>query len=178
MKYTLNDIVQQIKGLGGFESSELLDSLFRQFSESFDKDFDVEEILKSITNEYGEFRNRNLQTSWGNIGSGGYNVIPAEPNGGVCSTLCLTIVGKGFMYRTSLPSKNMISFNKAMLLQSEYWFSCMHINKETLILTTDWAQREFETHYEQLIESYCTSHSKKVFVVEVSKVGLILRYPY
>ena len=178
MIYTLRDIVQQIKNLGGLESAELLDSLFRKFSESFGKDFDVDEVLKNISNEYGEFRIRDSQTSWGNIGSGGFNIIPAQPNGGVCSTLCLTIAGKGFMYRPSPPSRNMISFNKAMLLQSEYWFSCMHINKETLILTPDWAQNEFESHYEKLVESYCRTYAKKVFIVEVSKVGLILRFPY
>jgi hypothetical protein len=177
MKYTLNDIVQQIKGLGGSESAELLDSFFRQFSESFNKDFDVDEILKSITSEYGEFRNRNSETSWGNIGSGGYNVIPTVPNGGVCSTICLTIVREGFS-RTSMSFRNRIGFNKAMLLQAEYWFTCMHINKETLILTPDWSQVEFESRYQNLIESYCITHSKKVFIVEVSKVGLILRYPY
>lgn len=178
MIYKLRDIVQQIENLGGLESAKLLDSLFRQFSESFGKDFDVDEVLKSISNEQAESRNRDIETSWGNIGSGGYNVIPAQPNGGVCSTICLTIASKGFMHRTSLHSRNMISFNKAILLQAEYWFSCMHINKENLILTTDWAQREFEIHYEQLIESYCQNHSKKVFIVEISKVGLILRYPY
>jgi hypothetical protein len=165
MKYTLNDIVQQIKGLGGSESAELLDSFFRQFSESFNKDFDVDEILKSITSEYGEFRNRNSETSWGNIGSGGYNVIPTVPNGGVCSTICLTIVREGFS-RTSMSFRNRIGFNKAMLLQAEYW------------LTPDWSQVEFESRYQNLIESYCITHSKKVFIVEVSKVGLILRYPY
>jgi hypothetical protein len=177
MKYTLNDIIQQIKGLGGFESAQLLDSLFRQFSESFGKDFDVDEVLKSITNEYGEFRNRNSQTSWGNIGSGGYNIIPTEQNGGVCSTICLTIIREGFM-RSAMSLRSKIGINKAMLLLAEYWFTCMHINKETLILTPDWSQLEFESRYQNLVESYCVTHSKKVFLVEVSKVGLILRYPY
>lgn len=65
-----------------------------------------------------------------------------------------------------------------MLLQSEYWFSCLHINKETLILTPDWAQNDFESHYEKLVESYCRTHTIKVVIFEVSKVGLILRNPY
>ena len=177
MIYTLKDIVQQIKGLGGSESAELLDSLFRQFSESFGKDFDVDEILKNITNDQGESRSRDSQTSWGNIGSGGYNVIPAQPNGGVCSTSCVSIVREGFS-RNNMSYRNRIGFNKAMFLLAEYWFTCMHINKETLILTPDWSQDEFESRYQNMIESYCRTHSKQVFIVEVSKVGLILRYPY
>jgi hypothetical protein len=64
------------------------------------------------------------------------------------------------------------------LLLSAYWFACLKINEENLILTPDWNDEDFERNYKPIIDNYCNFNQKKVFIVEVSNGGLFLRYPY
>ena len=69
-------------------------------------------------------------------------------------------------------------FRGIMLEMAAYWFSCLKVNEETLILTSTWDNDIFEGQYKKIIDSYTKTHNKKVFIIEVGPTGFFPRYPY
>ncbi|MFM7079075.1 MAG: hypothetical protein ACKOYC_04705, partial [Bacteroidota bacterium] len=177
MNYTINSAAEQIIKKGGQESAGLLRRIFEEDGRLFEEDFEVEIFFKKLWKLYSGFEGDKPQSKSGVIkpgwsGSGivpgGFNVIPSFNPNGSCASLCLTLVPKGI--KSNGPSgyyskyDNFIDFNKAILLQTSYWFSCLKINKENLFLTPNWDQKIFENQFESVIESYCTNHGKSVFI--------------
>jgi hypothetical protein len=56
------------------------------------------------------------------------------------------------------------------------WFNCLSINQETLILTKDWKQNEFDELYKPVFEAYCSTHRKKAFIIVVTNTRAFLAY--
>lgn len=189
MHESVDRVLRQIRELGGQLSAEALGSFFRQNEKPFGEDFDPEIFFRdTLKRIIGEDRDREVDEDVSPRGariaaSGGFNVIPSPSGPGGCSQLCVTFVSEKlvprFMRRHEgfgriLPR----SLSSALIMLSRYWFDCLHVNQETLILTSYWRSIEFEPDLKYLIEGYTTSHSKKVFIVEVTKSGPFLRYPY
>jgi hypothetical protein len=188
MNQSIKSVKQQIEEIGGYKSSEILSRIFEELNQEIGREFNVEDFFEkllerySLTNETYLSRDVYRSTIWnGNGTNNGFNVIPSNNPNGICSSFCLTIAKEGFKFGLIHPKRikhQKINFLKAMLLLTEYWFACMNINDETLILTPDWNQDDFEMIYQGIIDNYSIFHKKKVFIVEISKVGPILRYPY
>lgn len=183
MNDSIDKTISQVLQNGGEEIARILSDIFENRSEHlFGRDFEPDVFIDDLFRNYGG-NNRDseyplLDPKNGYGSSGEINIIPDNGYRGSCYKICLSFAIKGFSYASRARIRTKKAFNEVMLLQSAYWFSCMGINIENLILTPDWNQLAFESNYQPIIDNYCNFHGKKVFVVEVSKVGLILRYPY
>lgn len=105
---------------------------------------------------------------------GSMNLYPSDKKGS-CQSFCLAIASKKF----DKPRKGMESgFRGIMLEMAAYWFSCLSVNKETLILTSTWDNAVFEESYKKIIDNYTRVHNKRVYIIEVGPTGFFLRYPY
>ena len=176
MNRSLASVLETIKELGGEQSADLLAKIFHE-EFFYAREADLRKSLEDLWEGLSADNHGGLFSQ-----TGGFNLIPAKNNNGTCSRLCMTIIPRGFrgggrFLRNGFQG-NHIGFEWAILLQSAYWFHCMHINQENIIITPDWDQEDFEERYEPVIRSYEQSHNKKIFVLEVAKRGLILRYPY
>lgn len=187
MNQNVKTVQQKIESLGGSQTSQMLSRIFGETNQEFGKDFNVDQFFddlweKNCPSDERWSREIDSTSNWnGNGNNNGYNIIPAVSPNGICATFCLTIIPRGFrMIGPTSSSRrfNRLNFSKAILLLCDYWFACLNINEENLLVTNDWDQVTFENHYENVINSYTTNHNKKVFIIEVSKVGPILRYPY
>jgi hypothetical protein len=142
------------------------------------RDFEPDQVIDDLFGRLGGYEIPGNGTGT----RSGYeiNIIPSNKRPASCCRLCVSFATKGFSYptRARIRTKKAFNFKEVMLMQSAYWFACLGINVENLILTPNWNQQAFESNYQPIIDNYCNIHSNKVFVVEVSKVGLILRYPY
>ena len=173
--------------MGGLQSSVMLSTIFENSLQRIgfkSKEFFDEYVQKNFPDELRRELRRggNMDNGGGFGNNGSFNFIPSAGPNGSCSSCSLTIIADGFgrnslfypiRYRTGR-----ISFVKAILLLSAYWFACLKINEENLILTPDWNDEDFERNYKPIIDNYCNFNQKKVFIVEVSNGGLFLRYPY
>ena len=181
MTQKINATQQQIQAHGGFQSSEMLTRFFGELNQEFGKDFNVDDFFNDLWEKFNQSDERwtrevELNPKWDGSGiNNGFNIIPSTKSNGMCAEFCLTMIPRGFRMA---PSSRRLGFSKAILLLFDYWFACLKINQENLLITSDWDQVSFENHYENVIESYVSNHNKKVFIVEISKVGPILRYPY
>ena len=183
MNDTLSKTISKILQNGGEEVAKILSDLFGNNGDHiFGRDFEPDVFLDDLFRKYGNpdrgFDYPRIESKGGFGSSGGINVIPDNGIPGSCCSLCVSFATRGFSYSSRARIRTKKAFNEIMLLQSAYWFACMGMNKENLIFTPDWNQLAFESNYQPIIDNYCNYHGKKVFVVEVSKVGLILRYPY
>ncbi len=187
MNQNVKAVQQQIEAHGGHQTSEMLSRIFGELNQEFGKDFNIDKFFDDLWDRNNQSDERwsrevDLKPNWnGNGINNGYNVIPAINPNGICASFCLTMIPRGFRINGSTAISrryNRLNFSKAILLLCDYWFACLRINEENLLITPVWDQMTFENHYESVIESYTSNHNKKVFIVEVSKVGPILRYPY
>ncbi len=187
MNQTVKAVQQHIAAHGGRQTSEMLSRIFDESNQEFGKDLNIDKFFDDLwdrNNLSDERWSREVDAKpiWnGNGTNSGYNVIPAINPNGICASFCLTIISRGFRNNGPTPISrryNRLNFNRAISLLCDYWFACLRINEENLLITPDWDQMTFEKHSESIIESYTSNHNKKVFIVEVSKVGPILRYPY
>ena len=186
MNQNVQAVKQQIESKGGFQSSEMLTRIFSELNQEFGKDFNEDDFFNDLWEKFNQSDERwtrevELNPKWDGSGiNNGFNIIPSTNPNGLCAKFCLTMIPRGFRMGPSSVSRrtNRLSFSKAILFLCDYWFACLRINEENLLITPDWDQMTFENHYERVIESYTSNHNKKVFIVEVSKVGPILRYPY
>jgi hypothetical protein len=102
------------------------------------------------------------------------NLYPSN-NKGACHPFCLAIANKKF----DKPRKGLDSGFKGLMLEmAAYWFSCLSVNKKTLILTSSWDNDIFGEHYKNIIDQYTRVHNKRVFIFEVGPTGYFQRYPY
>ena len=122
----------------------------------------VEERLKNLRNRYEK-----------NGGSASMNLFPSENGGGACHSFCLTIANKKF----DKPQKGLdTGFKGAILAMYAYWFYCLKINQETLILVSNWDEEAFIANYKNIIDQYTQTHNKSVIIIEVSTNDFIPRY--
>jgi hypothetical protein len=102
------------------------------------------------------------------------NLYPSNYKG-TCQTFCLAIANKKF----DKPRKGLEAGFKGIMLELvAYWFSCLSVNKKTLILTSSWDNNIFDENYKNIIDQYTRVHNKRVFIVEVGPTGFFPRYPY
>jgi hypothetical protein len=158
-----------IHTLRTFELGEEIISILEQLANderdnlSDRKPKSIEDKLKDLRNKYdsGYF-----QTA--------INLYPSE-NKGACHPFCLAIANKKF----DKPRKGVDSgFKGIMLEMAAYWFSCLSVNKKTLILTSTWDNEVFSENYKNIIDQYTRVHNKTVFIIEVGPTGFFPRYPY
>jgi hypothetical protein len=146
-----------------FEPSREMIDILRQI-ESLELDG-----KQDVSNKLNRLRNR----IEGNPLFGSMNLIPSEFKGS-CRAFCLAIASKKF----DKPRKGLESGFKGIILHLfAYWFGCLSINKETLILTSNWDNEGFE-QYKPAIDNYVKTHNKIVCIIEVGPTGYFLRYPF
>ena len=184
MHDSVERVQRQIAERGGELTANALAELFRQMDQRLGADFDPGRFVKDALRRLfdGDWRTGPMSRSqfdgdeFGLTSNGAFNVIPSPPGRGGCAKLCITFVD-AIGNRSRMPSSSG-SLTLAMLLQSRYWFSCLMINEENLILVSSFSQELFDLRVKDLIESYTLGHSKKVFIVEITKSGPFLRWPY
>ena len=187
MRQNVENVKKLITDMGGLQSSEMLSTIFENSLQRIG--FKSNEFFDEYVQKYFPDKLRRELRRGGNMDNGGgfgnngsFNFIPSFGPNGSCSSCSLTIIADGFGRNSLLHpiryNTGRISFVKAILLLSAYWFACLKINEENLILTPDWNDEDFERNYKPIIDNYCNFNQKKVFIVEVSNGGLFLRYPY
>jgi hypothetical protein len=87
----------------------------------------------------------------------------------------LAIANSGFGEKY-YPKMGKIGFKGTMMKLIACWFTCIEINKENLLLTADWNQREFDELYKPIFEAYCKKYNKKAYIVVVSDSFTYLAY--
>lgn len=136
-----------------------------------------DEMNNSIksSNQSPEDKLRHLRNLWdSNHGGNAMNLFPSN-NKSVCHSFCLAIATKKF----DKPRKGLESGFKGLIMEmAAYWFSCLNVNRKTLILTTSWDNQSFEENYKNIIDQFTGVHNKNVYVVEIGPTGAFLRYPY
>ena len=184
----MHESVERVQRLiaerGGELAANALADLYRQTDQEIGADFDPWRFVKGALRRLfdGDWRTGQMSRTrfdsdeFGLAPNGAFNVIPAPPGRGGCAKLSITFVD-AIGDRPRMPSSSG-SLTLAMLLQSRYWFSCLMINEENLILVSSFSQEIFDLRVKDLIESYTLGHSKKVFVVEITNSGPFLRWPY
>ena len=187
MRQNVENVKKLITDMGGLQSSEMLSTIFENSLQRIgfnSKEFFDEYVQKNFPAELRRELRRggNMDNGGGFGNNGSFNFIPSAGPNGSCSSCSLTIIADGFgrnsLFHPIRYNTGRISFVKAILLLSAYWFACLKINEENLILTPDWNDEDFERNYKPIIDNYCNFNQKKVFIVEVSNGGLFLRYPY
>jgi hypothetical protein len=187
MRQNVENVKKLITDMGGLQSSEMLSTIFENSLQRIgfkSKEFFDEYVQKNFPDELRRELRRggNMDNGGGFGNNGSFNFIPSAGPNGSCSSCSLTIIADGFgrnsLFHPIRYNTGRISFVKAILLLSAYWFACLKINEENLILTPDWNDEDFERNYKPIIDNYCNFNQKKVFIVEVSNGGLFLRYPY
>ena len=187
MRQNVENVKKLITDMGGLQSSEMLSTIFENSLQRIgfnSKEFFDEYVQKNFPAELRRELRRggNMDNGGGFGNNSSFNFIPSAGPNGSCSSCSLTIIADGFgcnsLFHPIRYNTGRISFVKAILLLSAYWFACLKINEENLILTPDWNDEDFERNYKPIIDNYCNFNQKKVFIVEVSNGGLFLRYPY
>jgi hypothetical protein len=187
MRQNVENVKKLITDMGGLQSSEMLSTIFENSLQRIgfnSKEFFDEYVQINFPAELRRELRRggNMDNGGGFGNNGSFNFIPSAGPNGSCSSCSLTIIADGFgrnsLFHPIRYNTGRISFVKAILLLSAYWFACLKINEENLILTPDWNDEDFERNYKPIIDNYCNFNQKKVFIVEVSNGGLFLRYPY
>jgi len=180
MHSSVQNVLQQIESTGGIQTAEILAKIFSQLNPEFGKAFDVDRFFVDVYDKFDSSLYRGMEGSElplepkGNDIQRELNLIPSSEPNSLFATLCLAIIKGGCLGRP----RPEITFSRAFFLLCEYWFSCLKVNQENLLITPDWDPSMFEKHYESIIEKYIERQHKKVFIVEISKSGPILRYPY
>jgi hypothetical protein len=158
-----------MRALSEFEPGEEIISILEDLSnDELDKfggrkPRTIEDKLKDLRNRYDS------GTSESSI-----NLYPSN-NKGSCHSFCLAIANKKF----DKPRKGLDSGFKGIILEmAAYWFSCLGVNKKTLILTSTWDNEVFDEHYKNIIDNYTKIHNKQVFIIEFGPTGFFPRYPY
>jgi len=145
-------------------TSILRDLAYDEISKSVgSKNQGIEDKLKDLRNQLDS-----------NNGRSTMNLFPSN-NKGACHSFCVAIAIKKF----DKPRKGLESGFKGLILEmAAYWFSCLNINRDTLILTTSWDNQSFEENYKNIIDQFTRVHNKYVYIIEVGPTGGFLRYPF
>ena len=134
----------------------------------------LDELLKGIDGKSGggfdEIKRRFQQS----IGGQGFNLIPSDIQGG-CYPFLLAI-SRGNFGEGMNKTTGKIGFRGLMLDVFSSWFRCIDRNRESLILTADWNQKQFDQFYKPVVESYCMTHNKKAYFVVVGDGRSYLAY--
>ena len=166
----LNETIELLRrDLRDNDHNETIISILKDFvnSESHTEDNrkpnSIEERLKNFRIKLGK-----------NGGDFNMNLFPSD-HYGACQSFCLAIASKKF----DKPRKGLESGFKGLMLEMiAYWFSCIRINKQTLILTSCWDDEIFEENYKKIIDQYVQAQNKSVIIIEVGQSRLHIRYPY
>jgi len=180
---TIQNCIETIEARDGRRSADLLKKLTSRVGREFDRDqperyredreFDEGKSKKSLVDRIFDIIREEL-VDW----KGQINAIPAS-DFGPCADLCVTLAELGVTRNITENSRpiHKLSMGKAMLLQAAQWFHCQ--NEETLIFTRNWDDDVFDADFKGLLDAYKGAYPrayKKVFVIEISRSGFILRY--
>lgn len=175
MNNAITNVYNQITEHGGPLSADLLVKLLRASESLLGEDLSPDQMINKV---FGGLEGEGAIPAYPNI-----NLIPQRENAHFCPCQPLCVVNlearKTWSSGTSakMPAKLRPRLNILMVLTASHWFRCMSINKETLMLCASWNEEEFEMESLGLLRSY-EAHGKKVFIVELTKNGPFLRYPY
>lgn len=170
---TIQNCIETIEARDGRRSADLLEKLTSRVGREFDREFDEGKSKKSLVDRIFDIIREELVDCKGHI-----NAIPAS-DFGPCADLCVTLAELGVTRNITENTRpiHKLSMGKAMLLQAAQWFHCQ--NEETLIFTRDWDDDVFDADFKGLLDAYKGAYPrayKKVFVIEISRSGFILRY--
>jgi len=183
MIYSIQQCIEAIEVRGGRRSADLLKKLTSRVGREFDLDqserprkdreFDEVKSKKSLVDRVFDILREQLVDLKDDI-----NAIPAS-DFGPCADLCVTLaeIGVTRNITENLRPIHKLSMGKAMLLQAAQWFHCQ--NEETIIFTRNWDDDVFDADFRDLLDAYKGAYPrayKKVFVIEISRAGFILRY--
>lgn len=136
----------------------------------------IDDFLRDLINELDENGNHSVdQIKEGfkrRLGGQGFNLIPSN-NKGACHSFLLAI-SRGNFGEGMNTVTGKIGFKGLMLSVFSTWFSCIKQNRETLILTADWNQKQFDLLFKPVVESYCKNHNKKAYFILVSDTSASL----
>ena len=96
-------------------------------------------------------------------GNNSFNFYPSDKMTS-CRTLCIGIATKKFGY-DRVNGTNRTGFKGLIKSLIEYWFSCGDINKNTILLTEDWDEKNFEKEWKDIIDSY-KAKGKVIFIIQ------------
>jgi hypothetical protein len=170
---TIQNCIETIEVRGGRRSADLLKKLTSRVGREFDREFDEVKSKKSLVDRIFDIIREEL-VDW----KDDINAIPAS-DFGPCADLCVTLaeIGVTRNITENLRPIHKLSMGKAMLLQAAQWFHCQ--NEETIIFTRNWDDDVFDDDFRGLLDAYKGAYPrayKKVFVIEISRAGFILRY--
>ena len=165
----LNSIESTIDSLGEIKSRELIFLILKELVNDEYGHTNVREP-HSIEDKLSDLRNRYESKYEGSS----MNLIPSDKKVD-CHSFCLAIANKKFdKLRKGLDC----GFRGIMLELSAYWFSCLKVNEETLIITSSWDNDVFDEQYKKIIDNYTRVHNKNVIIIEFGPTGFFKRYPY
>jgi hypothetical protein len=166
----LETLESTINSLGEMQSLDLIRLILKDLINNDEHEYMNAKSSQSVEDKLSDLRNR-YESKYG---SSTMNLIPSDKKG-ACHTFCLAIANKKF---DKLRRDLNCGFRGAMLEMSAYWFNCLSVNKETLIITSSWDNDIFEEQYKKIIDSYRTAHNKAVIIIEFGPTGFFKRYPY
>ena len=175
----LKQIIKELHGNGAHYSSFLLENIIDVNHELLNmKDFNAEGFLGKIWRDIQEKENNSLEgikrNVFSNIGSQNINLIPSEQTSD-CKPFCLAIANGAFGEK-HYKNQYKTGFKGMMFMLIRNWFSCLAVNRETLILTLQWDSNSFNESYEPLITEFCKTHNKKVFIIHISNSNANLMF--
>jgi hypothetical protein len=163
---------QVSSGVLRFLAGEEFNNLWQRENISIDEILD--DLLKGINGKsrggFDEIKRRFQQS----LGGQGFNLIPSDLEGS-CYPFLLAI-SRGNFGEGMNTTTGKIGFKGLMLNVFASWFRCIGQNRETLILTADWNQKQFDQFYKPVVESYCRTHNKKAYFVVVGDSRSYLAY--
>jgi hypothetical protein len=165
----LETIESTVHSLGEIKSRELIRLILEDLAND-DYEYINVEKSRSIEDKLKDLRDRYESKYQGPS----MNLIPSDIKG-ACHSFCLALANKKF---DKLRKGMDCGFRGIMLEMSAYWFSCLAVNKETLIVTSSWDNDVFDEQYKKIIDSYTKSHNKTVVIIEFGPTGFFKRYPY
>jgi hypothetical protein len=177
--HEFDKVISEIKESGGNASAKILIEISENYHSLLNSEhFDPQKFLSSIWQNVNGIGDNTINTmkdeTIRRIGAGNINLIPSEIPG-PCRPFCLALASGNFGEKY-YPSKGVIGFKGMMSKLVETWFTCLSVNEENLVLTSDWDESTFKELYKKLINSYCRNHGKKIFIVLVSDSNVRLMH--
>ncbi len=103
-----------------------------------------------------------------------YNFYPSDTNV-PCAELCIGFAEDSFGAYRKNQNDLKIGFKGLMIDIIKCWFTCFDKNKETILFTINWNEKEFEKDWLPIIEAY-TSRDKKVLVIQLTSNDCLVHY--
>jgi hypothetical protein len=175
----LNKIIEQLAELKSVHALSFLKGILSNKKDDFaSEQFDAEKFLRGLWEEGIKLSSNDLNATGKQIMNQNnittYNLIPSDGTG-ACHAFCLALASGSFGEKY-YPTYGKIGFKGMALKLIRHWFECLNANEETLILTKDWNKTQFDDLYKPVIETYCDTYRKRVFILVVDDSSMRMIY--